>query len=80
MKALQSYPSLSECYPDQTAKIIALTGDLELKLRLVNLGFHTQSHVKIILKRHQSFVVCVDGSRFAIDENMARYIQVEILS
>lgn len=80
MKTLESYPSLSDCLPEQTARIIALTGELDTKLRLVNLGFHTKGHIKVVMKRHQSLVVCVDGSRFALDERLAHFIKVEPLS
>lgn len=80
MKTLESYPSLSECQPEQTARIVALTGELDTKLRLVNLGFHTQGLIKVILKRHQSLVICVDGSRFALDDRLAQFIKVEPLS
>lgn len=49
-------------------------------MRLVHLGFHTHSVVELILVRGQNLVVCVDGSRFAIDKQIAGYIQVEPLS
>jgi len=49
-------------------------------MRLVNLGFHTHSIVKLILARGRNLVVCVDGSRFAIDKEIAESIQVDVLS
>lgn len=49
-------------------------------MRLVNHGFHTHSLVKLILVRGQNLVICVDGSRFAIDKAIASNIQVEVLS
>ncbi len=51
-----------------------------MKMRLVNLGFHTHSIVKLVMMRGQNLVVCVDGSRFAIDQKIAENIQVEVLS
>lgn len=51
-----------------------------MKMRLINLGFHTHSIVKLVMTRGQNLVVCVDGSRFAIDKKIAENIQVEILS
>lgn len=80
MKTLESYPSLSDCQPQQTARIVALMGELDTKLRLVNLGFHTKSLVKVLLKRHQSLIISVDGSRFALDEKLAQLIKVDLLS
>ena len=71
---------LDECKQNQTCSIAALTGDLETKLHLVNLGFHTNSHIKVALIRGDSFVICVDGSRFAIDKKIAHTIKVTPLS
>jgi len=71
---------LSLCHTGQVSQIIALNGDLEIKMRLVNLGFHTHSVVELILSRGQNLVVCVDGSRFAIDKEIAEHIQVEPLA
>jgi ferrous iron transport protein A len=64
----------------QTCEISALTGDLETKMRLVNLGFHTHSLVKLLMLRGSNLVVCVDGSRFAIGEELAERIRVVIRS
>jgi len=72
--------TLSQCHTGQTSQITALKGDLETKMRLVNLGFHTHSIVKLIILRGRNLVVCVDGSRFAIDKEIADSIQVEVLS
>lgn len=71
---------LAECHSGQVSQIIALDGDLETKMRLVNLGFHTHSVVELVLSRGQNLVVCVDGSRFAIDKDIAQFIQVEPLA
>lgn len=71
---------LSQCHTGQVCQIVALNGKLEMKMRLVNLGFHTHSIVEMILTRGQNLVVSVDGSRFAIDKNIAEYIQVEPLA
>lgn len=71
---------LSQCHNGQVSQIVALNGDLEIKMRLVNLGFHTHSVVEMILTRGQNLVVSVDGSRFAIDKKIAEYIQVEPLA
>ncbi len=49
-------------------------------MRLVNLGFHTNSIIKLILARGRNLVVSVDGSRFAIDKQIADLIQVDVLS
>ena len=80
MPNLKHNLSLSECHPGQISQITALQGDAEIKMRLVHLGFHTHSVVELILIRGQNLVVCVDGSRFAIDKQIADYIQVEPLS
>ncbi|WP_019557571.1 FeoA family protein [Thiomicrorhabdus arctica] len=71
---------LSHCHAGQISQITALQGDSEIKMRLVHLGFHTNSVVELILIRGQNLVVCVDGSRFAVDKQIANYIQVEPLS
>lgn len=71
---------LSQCHAGQISQITALQGASEIKMRLVHLGFHTHSVVELILVRGQNLVVCVDGSRFAIDKQIAGYIQVEPLS
>lgn len=71
---------LDECHQNQTCQIASLDGDLATKLHLVNLGFHTNSHVKVALIRGENFVLCVDGSRFAIDKNIAHTIKVYPLS
>ncbi|WP_319380957.1 FeoA family protein [Thiomicrorhabdus sp.] len=72
--------SLSKCRSGQISQITALEGDLKLKMRLVNLGFHTHSIVELILARGHNLIVSVDGSRFAIDKQIAEHIQVEPLS
>lgn len=72
--------SLAECLQGQTCQIISLTGDLECKLHLVNLGFHTESHVKLAMTCNDSLIISVDGSRFAIDRSVAQHIQVQLLS
>ncbi|WP_321326196.1 FeoA family protein [Thiomicrorhabdus sp.] len=71
---------LSECHNGQVCQIVSLSGSLELKMRLINLGFHTHSIVETILSRGQNIVISVDGSRFAIDKEIAEYIQVEPLA
>lgn len=80
MKDTNQHQTLSQCSAGQTSQITALKGDLETKMRLVNLGFHTHSIVKLILARGRNLVVCVDGSRFAIDKEIADSIQVDVLS
>lgn len=80
MSTTQNTTLLSECRAGQFSQIIALKGDLEIKMRLINLGFHTHSIVEMILTRGQNLVICVDGSRFAIDKKIAEYIQVEALA
>lgn len=72
--------TLSRCHGGQTAEITHLKGDLNMKKRLINLGFHTHSIIELILIRGHNFIVSVDGSRFAIDQAIAEYIEVEPLS
>ena len=71
---------LSQCLSGQHSQIIGLKGKLETKMRLVNLGFHTHSIVEMVLVRGHNLVVCVDGSRFAIDKKIAENIEVELLA
>ncbi len=70
---------LSQCSAGQISQITALLGDSKIKMRLVHLGFHTNSVVEFVLKYGNNIVVSVDGSRFAMDQNIATYIQVELL-
>lgn len=70
--------TLEQCQVNESCAIRALHGDLEMKLRLINLGFHTHSHAKVIMIRDQAMIVCVDGSRFAIDQEIAKHIEVEM--
>jgi ferrous iron transport protein A len=70
--------TLAHCQPNESCTIQALHGDLEMKLRLVNLGFHTHSLVKVLMKRDGAWIVNVDGSRFAIDQEIAKHIEVEM--
>lgn len=79
MSSLKSC-TLADCHEEQTCQIVSLSGDLEVKLHLVNLGFHTHSHIKLSLIHHHSLVVIVDGSRFAIDKKLAEHINVSLLS
>ncbi len=72
--------TLADCHAQQTCTIVSLSGDLDTKLHLVNLGFHTHSHIKLSLIHHHSLVVIVDGSRFAIDKKLAEHINVSLLS
>ncbi|MBN2646402.1 MAG: ferrous iron transport protein A [Thiotrichales bacterium] len=68
---------LSDCATGQIVQITQLCGELALKMRLVNLGFHTHSVVELLVTRGSNFVVNVDGSRFALDQQIARQIEVE---
>ncbi|WP_127471145.1 FeoA family protein [Thiomicrorhabdus aquaedulcis] len=70
---------LSHCLAGQVCQISALKGDLSMKLRLVNLGFHTHSVIEVILIRGHNVVLSVDGSRFALDRAIAHNIEVERL-
>lgn len=74
------FQTLAECLQNQTCQILSLTGDLETKLHLVNLGFHTRSHIKLAMIRHNNYVVSVDGSRFVLDKSIAEHIRVQLLS
>ncbi len=71
---------LDDCRQDQTCSITALHGKLDTKLQLVNLGFHRHSHIKVILRRGDSLILNIDGSRFAIDRKLAKQIEVQLLS
>jgi ferrous iron transport protein A len=72
--------SLDQCQQNQTCQVVALHGRLDSKLQLVNLGFHTHSHIKVILTRTDCLVLNIDGSRFAIDRHLAQQIEVQLLS
>lgn len=80
LHSFMSQTTLDQCSENQTCNITCLSGDLETKLHLVNLGFHTRSHIKILLVRGDSYILNVDGSRFAVDKKLAHLIHVEPLS
>ncbi|BBP46773.1 hypothetical protein THMIRHAS_21460 [Thiosulfatimonas sediminis] len=71
---------LAQCQNGQIAQITHLDGDVNMKMRLVNLGFHTNSVVELIMSRGNNLVVTVDGSRFALDKDIAELISVERLA
>jgi Fe2+ transport system protein FeoA len=79
-KPIKHNQLLSQCTAGQISQITALLGDSKIKMRLIHLGFHTNSVVEFILKYGKNIVVSVDGSRFAMDQEIATYIQVEPLS
>lgn len=72
--------TLDQCRAGQHCQIIRLLGDVDLKMRLVNLGFHSHSIIHLIMQRGRNLVINVDGSRFAIDHQFAQFIEVELLS
>lgn len=78
--SIRVFQKLSECQAEQVCQIKSLTGDLNTKLRLVNLGFHTDSYIKILFIRDHNFVICIDGTRFALDASLAQHIEVGLLS
>lgn len=71
---------LAQCNNGQIAQITHLNGDVHMKMRLVNLGFHTNSVVELIMSRGNNLVVTVDGSRFALDKEIAELVEVDLLS
>ena len=71
---------LSECSNGQISQITHLQGEVDMKMRLVNLGFHTNSVVELIMTRGNNLVITVDGSRFALDRQIAKLVEVEPLS
>lgn len=80
MSSIKHTLPLSQCHSGQHSQITGLQGNLETKRRLVNLGFHTHSIIELILVRGHNLIVCVDGSRFAIDKSIAENIEVELLT
>ena len=72
--------TLDQCQSGQHCQIKKLNGAVDLKMRLVNLGFHKHSYVHLIMVRGHNLVINVDGSRFAIDQKYAKLIEVEPLS
>jgi len=72
--------TLDQCSSGQHCQILRLNGDVDLKMRLVNLGFHTHSIIHLLMTRGRNLVINVDGSRFALDKEYAQFIEVEALS
>ena len=71
--------TLDLCLTNQACQIEALLGEHETKMRLVHLGFHKHSRIKILMHRPDSLIIHIDGSRFAIDRDLCRHIQVTML-
>ncbi len=80
MKKTIKAMTLDQCKTGQHCQLIRLKGDVDLKMRLINLGFHTHSIIQLLMTRGQNFVINVDGSRFALDKTYAKFIEVEPLS
>jgi ferrous iron transport protein A len=80
MNNLAEAMPLTSCICGQHCQIVGLKGDTKIKMRLVNLGFHTHSIVELIQTSGRNLVISVDGSRFAIDKSIAENIDVELLS
>jgi ferrous iron transport protein A len=68
--------ALSQCAVGSECEICKLSGDPAGRLRLLNLGFHRKSKVKLIQVRNNHYIVCVDGSRFALSKELASSIEV----
>jgi len=54
-----------------------LEGETETKLRMINMGFHKGSQIEILQRRDRNTVVNVDGSRFALDQDIVANIYIE---
>ncbi len=68
--------ALSQCPEGSECEICKLSGDPNERLRLLNLGFHRNSKVKLVQVRNNHYIVCVDGSRFALSKQLANTIEV----
>ncbi len=68
--------ALSQCPVGSECEICQLNGDASARLRLLNLGFHPSSQLKLVQVRNNHYIVCVDGSRFALSKELAGNIEV----
>lgn len=69
--------ALAECPEGSECEICQLAGTPEERLRLLNLGFQRNSRVRIVQIRNNHYIVCVDGSRFALSRSLADAIHVQ---
>lgn len=70
--------ALSQCPVGSECEICKLSGDPSERLRLLNLGFHRNSKIKLVQVRNNHYIVCVDGSRFALCKRLANSIEVRL--
>ncbi len=68
--------ALAQCAVGSECEICKLRGNASERQRLLNLGFHRKSKIKLMQVRHNHYIVCVDGSRFALSKELAGQIEV----
>lgn len=68
--------ALAQCPVGSECEICKLSGSAGERQRLLNLGFHRKSKVKLVQVRNNHYIVSVDGSRFALSKELASHIKV----
>lgn len=70
--------ALDQCPVGSECEICRINGDAAERLRLLNLGFHRKSRVRLVQVRNDNYIVCVDGSRFALSKDLANKVAVQL--
>ena len=70
--------ALDQCPVGSECEICQINADAAERLRLLNLGFHRKSNVKLVQVRNNNYIVCVDGSRFALSKELASKMAVQL--
>jgi len=64
----------------EKAKISKLTGNPNLKQRLIELGFSINKHIEIIGKTFgNNLLVKLENTRIALDKKMAHHIHIHLV-
>ncbi len=70
---------LNKCKLGKTYRIININTKSETSDFLFNIGCKVGEQITVISKVATSLVVNIKGSRFGIDERMAKLIEVEVV-
>jgi Fe2+ transport system protein FeoA len=75
-----SQQSLSQVFPGQRVRLIAIDGDRVLTRRLLALGLSVGNEVEVLHHRKGDVVVGRDGNRLALGHDIADRVLIEALS
>lgn len=70
---------LCDCKIGDSAKIVRVNLEFELKNHLYNLGFFVGNIVKIMQKNQKNGVFCVNNAIFGLNNDVTQEIEVEMV-